>query len=299
MYLLQSGPIPLLLPAPKTVKALPARASRKVRVFSFGGGVQSHAVLVLQALGKLAEPYDLFIFANVGHDSENPETLNYLERYTRPFCKEHGINFVEVQKQRGRDKDETPDTLLAQIYRQQKSIVIPARMGHNGAPGNRNCTDDYKISVVDQAIKTMGFTHAIVGLGISTDEFGRVRSQNWYTDNGLQKRREYPLIDAMVSRNKALAIIAAAGLPQPPKSSCWFCPFHKRGEWIEMRRDNPVLFGKAVEVERELNRKRTALKKDDLYLHPDCVPLDRAVGEQPLLFPVEMMDACDTGYCWT
>ena len=42
-----------------------------MRTFSFGGGVQSTAVLVLQAQNKLPEPYDVFLFANVGDDSEH------------------------------------------------------------------------------------------------------------------------------------------------------------------------------------------------------------------------------------
>lgn len=41
-----------------------------MRVFSFGGGVQSTAVLVLSAHGVL--PYKQFIFSNVGDDSEHP-----------------------------------------------------------------------------------------------------------------------------------------------------------------------------------------------------------------------------------
>ena len=61
-------------------------------IFSFGGGVQSTAVLVLQAQGKLN--YDEFVFANVGDDSENPETLEYVNRYSKPFAAAHGIRLV-------------------------------------------------------------------------------------------------------------------------------------------------------------------------------------------------------------
>ena len=43
-----------------------------MRTFSFGAGVQSTAVLALQALGRLPDPYDVFLFANVGDDSEDP-----------------------------------------------------------------------------------------------------------------------------------------------------------------------------------------------------------------------------------
>jgi hypothetical protein len=57
-----------------------------VRIFSYGGGVQSNAVLVLQATGQLPEPYDYFVFANVGNDSENPDTLHYLEAVAKPYA---------------------------------------------------------------------------------------------------------------------------------------------------------------------------------------------------------------------
>jgi len=270
-----------------------------VRVFSFGGGVDSHAVIVLQSQGKLPEPYDYYIFANVGANSENPYTLEYIERYTKPFCERFGIKFVEVQKQRGRGNEKHPDTLLENIQRSEKSIVIPVRMGHNGAPGHRNCTDDHKITVVDTEVKRMGYTSAVIGLGIGADEMQRVRSTEWYTDNAIQKKREYPLVSLHLTRAMCIKIITDAGLPEPPKSSCWFCPFHKRSEWIDMKMNQPELFAQAVEVERIINAKRTAMRRDYAYIHPDCVPLDRAVADQPRLFPDETDDNCDSGYCMT
>jgi hypothetical protein len=303
--LLLSAPKPLLmLPAPQPLKMLPAVASRKVRVFSFGGGVQSHAVLVLQAQGKLSQPYDYFVFANVGADSENPDTLAYIEKYTKPFCEKHGIRFVEVQKQRGRGKNKTPDTLVELIYRTQKSVPIPARMGGNGAPGRRSCTVDFKIVVVDGWIKKDKYTHAVVGLGISIDEFDRARDTQWFDKVrdkpfGFMKRREYPLIDMRINRDGCRKLIAEAGLPEPPKSSCYFCPFKKRSEWIDLKQSDPGLFQKAVDIETELNRKRKALGKDNVYMHRDMVLLDQAVGNQPRLFLDDSMDACESGYCMT
>jgi hypothetical protein len=41
-----------------------------LKVFSFGGGVQSMGVMVLAARGVL--DYKTFLFANVGDDSEYP-----------------------------------------------------------------------------------------------------------------------------------------------------------------------------------------------------------------------------------
>ena len=51
-----------------------------LRSFSFGGGVQSTAALVLQAQNKLPKSYDAFLFSNVGDDSEHPETIEYFNK---------------------------------------------------------------------------------------------------------------------------------------------------------------------------------------------------------------------------
>lgn len=61
-----------------------------MRIFSYGGGVQSTAVLCLAASGRVQ--YDYFVFANVGNDSENPATLEYIERYAKPFAEANGLN---------------------------------------------------------------------------------------------------------------------------------------------------------------------------------------------------------------
>ena len=50
-----------------------------MRAFSFGGGVQSMACLVLAAERKIDMP--LFIFANTGDKAESPDTLAYIDRY--------------------------------------------------------------------------------------------------------------------------------------------------------------------------------------------------------------------------
>ena len=63
-----------------------------------------------------------------------------------------------------------------------------------------------------------------------------------------------------------------------------------------MKRNQPELFAKAVEIERAMNRKRLAIHRDEVYLHRDLVPLDRAVGDQLPMFP-ENDDPCDSGYC--
>ena len=272
---------------------------KEVRIYSDGGGGQSNAVMVLQAAGKLPEPYDYFIFANVGNDSENPATLDYMEQYKKPFCEAHGIRFIEVQKTL---RTGELDTLVGMIDRTERSVPIPARMS-NGAPGNRSCTSTFKISVVDKWVKQNGYTHAVVGLGISLDECHRMRDEQWHDTYGTKKigymkKREHPLIDLRLRRDDCYRIIAEAGLPIPPKSACFFCPFKKYSEWIQMRRDQPALFAEAVRIETVCNEKRFAMGKDQVFFHQSCTPLADAVGLQ-LALPGFFDDASCGGYCHT
>lgn len=270
-----------------------SRSDRPIRVFSYGGGVQSNAVLVLQATGRLPEPYDVFMFANVGADSENPNTLRYIEDVARPYAAQHGIEFVEVSNTtRGE-----PETLYQYTCRIERSIPLPLRMAGSGALGLRECTSKFKIAVIDNWLHRYGHRNVIMGIGISLDEFHRARDLQPYQQNGIEKRREYLLIDLRLRRADCQSIIAGVGLPIAPKSSCWFCPFHRPNEWLELRRTQPELFWRAVEMERMLNERRAKLGRDNMYFHSALVPLDQAVGDQLPMFPDDEMAMCESGYC--
>lgn len=262
-----------------------------MRIFSYGGGVQSTAVLCLVASGRVQ--YDAFIFANVGNDSENPATLEYIERYARPFADAHGIKLIEVQK---RNRAGELQTLKGRIMTSPRSVPLPAWLS-SGAPGNRTCTSDFKIQVIARWQKQNGATKnnpAVAGIGISTDEWTRARS-----DSGIAwQTLEYPLLDMRLSRNDCRKIIQDAGLPIPPKSSCFFCPFHNRREWERLKRDEPDLFAQAVEIDHHIRAKRNELGKDGMFLHVSRVPLDKAVGLQYAFDLREDDLPCDTGYCF-
>lgn len=271
-----------------------------LRVFSYGGGVQSNAVLVLQAMGKLANPFDLFVFANVGNDSENPATIEYVERYAKPFAEEHNITFIEVQKKRYGQ----PETVRQSVMRDNKSVTIPAFFwGKDGTPkrGARSCTLDFKGVQVDKVVKDFGASYAVIGIGFSTDEYHRVRTDflQWRdvvnprnpksAKIGFTKKIEYPLIDLRLSRADCLKAIASAGLPPAPKSACYFCPLHNRESWMDLHRTSPDLFNDSVLIEEKIREKR------DVYLTRFMKPLDEAINtDQDFMFD----EGCDDGYCF-
>lgn len=247
------------------------------RAFSFGGGVQSTAALVLAAQGQI--DYRMFLFANVGDDSENPDTLAYIRDHSRPYAAAHGLELVEVRR--------AGETLLERTRRETRSVKIPMRMA-NGAPGRRDCTTTYKRAVIR---KHLGPGAHTVGLGISWDEIQRMR-----TDSGYKNiTNEYPLIDLRLTRDDCLRIVAGAGLPTPPKSSCWFCPFKRLGDWAKMQRTQPELYRRSVELEALLIEKRKAMGKDPVYLTSRGRPLPLVIGDQLALALDD--DSCESGYC--
>jgi hypothetical protein len=168
----------------------------------------------------------------------------------------------------------------------------------NGAPGNRNCTVDFKIRVIDKWIaENEGKGKDVrVGLGISIDEIHRARHRNIKEVRGFYKELVYPLLELNVSRSQCFKIIHTAGLPTPPRSSCFFCPFHSHADWIHLRNSRPDLFEQAVRLEEHINHKReVVLKKDKMWLHPALKPLAQAVGHQ---MTFNELENCAEGYCF-
>lgn len=267
-------------------------------VISYGGGVQSTAMLVLAAQGELGVAPTHALFANVGDDSEHPATLRYVRETAIPFAAAHGITVVTLDRVK---RDGSVETLYGRLMREDsRSLPIPVRMD-NGAPGNRLCTADFKIRVLGKWLKANGAraeSPATVCIGISKDEIHRVNRKR----SEAYESPVYPLIELGLDRSACQRVIADAGLPVPPKSSCYFCPFHRPLMWAEMRRDEPELFWKAARLEETLNARRAALGKDSVYLTRFAKPLPEAIPEaQDMLpgFTGPDMDTCDSGACWT
>src|SRR5205823_7822141 len=122
-----------------------------LRVISYGGGVQSTALLVLAAQRRV--DFDVFLFANVGDDSEDPATLAYIEQHAKPYAAAHGVRLVELRRTR---RDGSTETLHGRLTKPgSRSLPIPVRMS-SGAPGTRSCTAGFKIRVIRRSLKVRG-----------------------------------------------------------------------------------------------------------------------------------------------
>lgn len=264
--------------------------SDDLRCVSYGGGVQSTALLVLAAQGRIDFP--LFLFANVGDDSEHPDTLRYVREVAAPYAEAHGIELVELHRipTKGADAGQV-ETLYGRLMAGR--LAIPYRKHADGPPMTRQCTVDFKIEVVRRELRRRGATvpaPAEMAIGISVDEIERAKP-------GLDPRspeltRTYPLLDLGLARHHCAALIAAAGLPVPGRSACWFCPHHGTEAWRRLRRETPDLFDRACQLEADLTERRG----EPVYLTRRGRPLAETVDDQLVL---DGMDGCDSGWCMT
>jgi hypothetical protein len=245
-------------------------AAQHIEVQSFGAGVQSVALAILNATGRVTPRADLAIFADPG--SEEAETYRLLPIYAE-WMAAHGYELVTVRSRRGPMVD-----YLA------KSTVIPVFRGSDGAPGRRQCTGDWKIAPVNQetrrrfAVKRGGTW--ITQLGISIDEVIRAK---------VDPTKRYPLIELGLSRADCRSIIEAEGLPVPPKSACWFCPFQSRNRWQWRAIERPAEFEAACRLEEDVIRKR----EPNVYLTRWLQPLRTVVSGDQLTLD----DAMDGQEC--
>lgn len=263
-----------------------------LRVVSYGGGVQSTALLVLAAQGRI--DFKTFLFCNVGDDSENPSTLRYVREVATPYAAAHGVDLHELHKE---NRAGERVTILSEIERKTHSLIIPIRIGE-GRPASRNCTRDFKIDVSSKWVKAHGASRknpAVIALGISTDEFQRARTP--HDPRNPEQIREYPLITLRMNRNDCMTLIADAGLPVPDKSSCFFCPFHRITEWQRQKREEPELFAKSVALEAMLHERAATLgMRAPVWMTGKMMPLEQAIGDQSVF---DFEDTCESGYCMT
>jgi hypothetical protein len=187
---------------------------------SYGGGVNSVALMLL--LLKEGLPLDEVVFADTG--GEVPETYAYLD-VTRKFLAEHNVPFTVVAK-RG-------PGLYENAWRRE---VLPSAIW-------RWSTRDYKVAPIQRHYRSLG-SHVYQYLAIAWDEIERMKDSRVDYVTNL-----YPLVDRKVTRADCVALIETAGLPVPPKSSCFFCPFGSLDRWRWLFENHRDLYEKAIALE--------------------------------------------------
>ena len=260
---------------------------------SLGAGVQSSALLVLACLDDRVPKPDAAIFADTG--DEPSWVLEYVEVLTE-WAESHDVPVYTVQNKRG---------ALSYVYTELRRrgewfarIPLFVRKADNTtAMSSRHCTREFKIAPIQQKVRELlGYRprqrakHKVRAMmGISIDESIRMKAsvQRWITNT-------YPLVDLGITRSGCYEIVDQAGLPEPRRSACVYCPYHSDEYWYWLKTEEPAEFARAVEHDR--NFRDLPTMNYPQFVHRSCVPLDEVVFNTTDLDQVDMWAECE-GMC--
>lgn len=255
---------------------------------SLGWGVQSWTIVAMSALGELPR-VDVAIHSDTQH--ERQATYEFADTWTT-WLMAHGVKVATVYNM-GRGGT---DVVIV-----GNETPIPAYTKGIGGTGviRRQCTNSWKIQPIRRYLQAHRQGQPVeLWLGISTDEFHRAKDADV-----AYITHKFPLIELGMSRADCLAWLEAHGLPSPGKSSCVMCPFLNKRAWQQMKREGGADWQHAVEMDNSI---RLVRPPDQLYVHPACEPLSKAVvipedygySQLDMLASDDADAECDSGFCF-
>jgi hypothetical protein len=225
------------------------------QILSFGGGVNSSAIIGLCLLGEYPMP-DYIVFSDTG--AEYPETYGYIK-----YLKEkHGLPIQILTKQH-------QEMTLIDYCR--KMNFIPSRY-------HRWCTDNWKIRPLNRFGKSLNDEFTMI-IGIDAGESHRAKPI---------RKRLYPLVDMDINREGCKQILREAKLGIPRKSGCFICPYQRKKDWINLKRDYPEKFQLAIDLEKGAQTRGQGFTYKDRPIEKFVDDLDK----QKELFDFELDQSC-------
>jgi hypothetical protein len=253
-------------------------------VLNLGAGVQSSALALMAAKGEITPMPDFAVFADTQAEPQSVyDWLDWLEgqvpfpiyRVTHGDLTGDSIK-PSIRKSDGKNGQKAGDQYMRRL------IPLFGLMpnGDKTAAIGRKCTADYKIKPIIKKIKELcdikrGQKEVTVTqwIGISWDEIQRMKdpSDKW-------TRHRWPLIERQITRQKCKEWMSENGYPEPPRSACYYCPFHSDEEWRRLRDDDPDYFQQAIQFDKQIRQNFKEYDKGmrmEVYLHNSCKPLDQ------------------------
>ena len=142
------------------------------------------------------------------------------------------------------------------LYKNLEQECIVLQVLPSKAYGQSKCSVKYKVTPIESKIKRWVKENKITSvprsfIGIHSQEVNRLLDKKGQLRPLEEKnsRKEYPLIEWGINQLDCENLIKSAGLPLPPKSSCFFCPNRKLSEVIELKEKHPDLYERAVFLE--------------------------------------------------
>lgn len=274
-------------------------------ILSLGAGVQSSTMALMAARGEITPMPDAAIFADT--QAEPGKVYAWYEYLTPhlPFpcylVTKGNLATDSLQLRRSKKS--------GKVYmKHQMPLFLRKPDGSQGLL-QRRCTEDYKIvQIVRRERDLAGGSGAIrlwrragsqrvvrqvrrrgklvtlaqwerrpeadplliSWIGISTDEADRMKpsKEDWIGTR-------WPLIDLGMTRGDCHRWMADRGYPDPPRSACYFCPYHSDAEWVRLRTEEPEEFEKAAAWEEACQalHSRQEVLHGVPFLHRSMIPL--------------------------
>ena len=213
-----------------------------MNIVSFGGGTNSAALLI--GLYKHKIPIDLITFADTG--AEHPHTYQFIEIINQ-WLAEHGMPQITVVQYVDR-------------YGNRLSLETECLRSHtlpSIAYGHKRCSQKHKIAPQEKFCNNYPPCRKVWSRGKKVVKFiGYDAGEHYRSDKVLLRdladpkySKWYPLMEWGWDREACIRAIEEAGLPQPGKSSCFFCPSMRAEEIIDLREHYPDLFRRALALE--------------------------------------------------
>jgi len=264
-------------------------------IISYGGGTQSTAMVLmgLEGMYDLPRP-DFAVFADTGGE---PQFIYDYVEYFKAYCKDkYDFDIHVIKHKRGLEWHLLKDNNWGVSKKGKPRIPSsPPFFTGNGGMLNRQCTSDYKVHPIAKFINSKlerGEPYNL-WMGISFEERSRMRIST------IKRRTNYyPLVDNYINRMDSVKYVLSLGVRAPQRSSCYFCPFHSDRYWRWLKKQHPGEFQKAVDFERDVQKRVDGHLNNAVFLHRSCVPIGEVKfyeDTQLDMFP-ELIDECE-GYC--
>ena len=254
-----------------------------MRVISLGGGVQSTVMCLLADRDAFGVKPDYAIFADTRWEPNSVyDNIDWLRSQ---------VSFPIITTSNGRSlRDDVINGVNAQG---NPWMTLPVFLTEkNGEPAGinwRQCTKNYKLDPIRRKVQELlgvkprqsisAETNIEMWLGITIDEAMRVKpSRNWWI------RHRYPLIDDMPMDRDECITWFGTHYPEREltRSACVGCPFRSSSSWLDIRANEPDLFGEAVEIDamfRSEKHNANRMFRKQAYLHHRRMPLEEALEQ--------------------
>lgn len=259
-----------------------------MNIVAYGGGTNSTAMLI--GLTEKGIKLDHILFADTG--AEMPWTYAYIP-IMNEWLAAHGqpkITVLQYFDENGNRLTLEEECLRAKLLPSKAYGFLYSK-----------CSLKHKVGTQDKFVNNLLEARTLWKSGQRIDKFigydageeSRVLNVKSYDISDKKYHKHYPLYEWDWYREDCIKAIQKQDLPLPGKSACYFCPSTKKREILELRKNFPNLYQRAINIEDNAMENLRTIKglgsdyswKQFVYDHDNqigiCAALDDGICELP------------------